>query len=222
MMEAIERLSRRIWMMIGRGKIMTGDDSGPVQLLQIKLGEDEIRDKTKRLAEFGFASMPPDGSDGIAIFPAGDRSAGVIIATGHQASRLTGLQPGESALYDAFGKYIKLTSAGIVVEANGQSVTVNNASTVDVTATTSVTITSPSTKITGTLEVDGAVTMNSTASVAGMATVGGLAATGVAGPSTVNGNLTMTGGDVTADGISLKTHVHGGVTTGSGDTTGPL
>jgi phage baseplate assembly protein gpV len=38
----------------------------------------------------------------------------------------------------------------------------------------------------------------------------------------VNGNLTMTGGDVTADGISLKTHVHGGVTTGSGDTTGPL
>ena len=49
----------------------------------------------------------------------------------------------------------------------------------------------------------------------------GLAATGVAGASTVAGNISITGGDVTADGISLKTHVHGGVQTGSGNTAGP-
>jgi hypothetical protein len=29
-------------------------------------------------------------------------------------------------------------------------------------------------------------------------------------------------GDVTASGISLSSHVHGGVTTGSGDTSPPL
>lgn len=37
----------------------------------------------------------------------------------------------------------------------------------------------------------------------------------------LNGNLIVTGGDVTADGISLKTHVHGGVESGGDDTDPP-
>ena len=40
--------------------------------------------------------------------------------------------------------------------------------------------------------------------------------------STVNGGFSVTGGDIVADGISLKTHVHGGVQTGSGDTGAPV
>lgn len=40
---------------------------------------------------------------------------------------------------------------------------------------------------------------------------------------TVTGcNVTVTGGDVLADGISLKTHVHTGVTTGGSNTGGPI
>jgi len=38
---------------------------------------------------------------------------------------------------------------------------------------------------------------------------------------TILGDLVVTGGDVTADGVSLKTHVHSGVTTGGGDTGPP-
>ena len=37
-----------------------------------------------------------------------------------------------------------------------------------------------------------------------------------------NATITVVGGDVIADGISLKTHVHGGVTTGPGNTTTPV
>jgi phage baseplate assembly protein V len=233
MLEAIERLYRRIMLMIGIGKVTTGNDGGAVQMLQIQLGADEVRDNTPRVAEFGFTSMPPPGSDAVLAFLRGDRSSGIVIATGNQTYRLKNLATGEVALYDAFGKYVKLSQTGIVVEAAGQSVTVNNASTVVVNATTSVTLNTPQTHMTGaltvdgavvmksTVEADGAVTMKSTASVAAMATVGGLAATGVAGASTVAGNISITGGDVTADGISLKTHVHGGVQTGSGNTAGP-
>jgi hypothetical protein len=36
------------------------------------------------------------------------------------------------------------------------------------------------------------------------------------------GNVVVSDGDVIADGISLKTHVHGGVATGSGDTGPPV
>lgn len=233
MLEAIERLYRRIMLLIGIGKVTTGNDGGNVQLLQVQLGADEIRDNTPRMAEFGFTSMPPPGSDTVLAFLRGDRSSGIVIATGNQTFRLKNLAPGESALYDAFGKYVKLTQAGIVVEAAGQAVTVNNASTVTVNATTSVTLNTPTTHLTGaltvdgavvmksTVEADGAVTMKSTASVAAMATVGGLASTGLAGPSTVAGNINITGGDVVADAISLKTHVHGGVTVGVGNTAGP-
>lgn len=61
----------------------------------------------------------------------------------------------------------------------------------------------PSTHITGTLQIDGKVTGS-----------GGLAVSG-------GGGATVTG-DVVADGISLKGHVHSGVQGGSSNTGGPL
>jgi phage baseplate assembly protein V len=42
------------------------------------------------------------------------------------------------------------------------------------------------------------------------------------GPVSVAGNITVTGGDVIADGIGLKTHKHPGVQTGSGSTSPPV
>jgi len=40
--------------------------------------------------------------------------------------------------------------------------------------------------------------------------------------STVTGNFEVTGGDIVADGVSLKSHVHGGVQSGSDDTGVPV
>ncbi|MDA8092355.1 MAG: phage baseplate assembly protein V [Betaproteobacteria bacterium] len=167
MIGIIQRIARRLQMLVGVGRVTLVDDSGPVQMMQLALGSLEVRDRTPRLAEFGFASNPPAGSDATLLFVGGDRSNGVVIATGSQALRLRDLQPGEAAIYDGQGKYVYLTETGIVVEAKGQPVTVNDASAVTVNASTSVTLNSPSTKITGTLEVDGAVTMKQTCSVTG-------------------------------------------------------
>lgn len=72
---------------------------------------------------------------------------------------------------------------------------------------TLVTIDSPQTICTGTLTVEGLLTYQD-----GMTGAGG---------GDITGTVTVTSGDVVADSKSLKTHTHGGVTTGGGNTGAP-
>lgn len=141
---------RRIQLMHGKGRITRVDDSGPVQMLQVQLNAFETRDRTPRLAEFGFTSNPPLQSDVEMDFIAGDRSNGVAIATGHQSSRPTGLNEGESMLYDLWGKSVWLTKdGGIVVEAKNSPVTINNATTVTINAAEKIRCVTPRLECTG-------------------------------------------------------------------------
>jgi len=123
-----ERLFRRIQMLIGRGRVTQVDDSGPVQLLQVQASGFELADKRARVQEFGLTSNPPVGSDAALMALTGDRTAVMVVATNHQGSRPRNLAPGETKLYSEDGKYVYLTAAGgIVVDAKGQDVVVNNA-----------------------------------------------------------------------------------------------
>lgn len=119
---AVPRIWRRVQTLISRGRIYApANDSGNVQMLQITLNDLEIRDNTPRLAEYGFTSvpLPPDwppgqpkpgyGCDALVLFVSGDRSNGVIIATGDQRYRLKNLAPGEVALYDDQGQIVHLS-----------------------------------------------------------------------------------------------------------------
>lgn len=200
---AINRLYRRLLLVVGRGQVTTSDDSGNVQTLQVQLGPMETRDNTPRLAEFGLASNPPHGSDAIVIFVGGDRSNGVVIATGNKTLRMKSLAPGESAIYDSLGKYVYLSASGIIVEAKGQPVTVNDASDVTVNASGTVTIAAPNTKITGTLEVDGNVTMKGTCAATGAIT----SSTSVADPTgTMQAMRTIYDGHThTVNGVTSST-----------------
>ena len=132
-------------MMVGRGRTTASpNDTGSVQMLQLTLGPLETRDGTPRLAEFGFTSAPPVGSDAVLVFFGGNRKTGVVIATGNQATRPKGLLPGEVMIYDAFGKSIYLSQEnGIVINANGAPLAVNNASTAMLNSSGDVTINSP-------------------------------------------------------------------------------
>lgn len=114
-LDSLQRLWRRVLYTVGRGVIRLVADAGNVQIVQVRLGQLETRDNTPRLAEYGFTSNPPPGSDAVLLFIAGDRSNGVVVATGHQASRLKGLVPGEAALYDDLGQFVRLTRTGIVI-----------------------------------------------------------------------------------------------------------
>jgi phage baseplate assembly protein V len=121
-----------------------------VQLLQAQINELETIDNLRRIAEFGFTSVPPQGSDVAIIFVGGDRGAGLVIGTNHQASRPTGLNPGETMIFTQDGKQIYLTAGGgIIVKANGQAVEVDNATTVTINAATKIRAVTPRLECTG-------------------------------------------------------------------------
>lgn len=154
----LQRMMRRIQLATGWGRVTFSDDGKTAQLLQVKLNDSETRDGTPRIAEFGFTSRPPRGSDVLVVFLGGDRSKGVVVATAHQASRPTNLLEGEAMVYDLWGKSIYLTqSGGIIVDAKGTPVTVNNATTVTINAAEAVQMNTPVLRVSGDIEAGGNV-----------------------------------------------------------------
>ncbi|MFM0736549.1 phage baseplate assembly protein V [Paraburkholderia xenovorans] len=146
----ITQLFIRLRGLFGRGRVTFVDDSGPVQVVQIKTNLLAVSDDRYRVAEFGFTSNPPIGSDVLTLHVAGDISAGAVFATNHQPSRPTGLQTGETMLYSQDGKQIYMTAdGGIVVNANSQPVMVNGATTVTINAATEVLMNTPILKVSG-------------------------------------------------------------------------
>jgi phage baseplate assembly protein V len=132
---------------LGRGRLTRVDDSGPVQLVQMQLSQNETRDSTPRLCEYGFSSNPPAGSDAVAVFLAGNRINGVVIACGHQQYRMRGLASGEVAISDNRGQSVYLSAAGIVVNGGGLPIKLTN--------TPEITADSPLMHCTGNIECDG-------------------------------------------------------------------
>jgi phage baseplate assembly protein V len=147
----IDRLARRVLLIAGRGRVSAPvNDGGAVQLLQAQVNGLETIDNLKRVPEFGFTSVPPQGSDVAFIFVGGDRSNGLVIGTNHQASRPKGLQSGETMIFTADGKQIYLTAAGgIKIAANGQPVEIDNATVVTINAAEKIRAVTPRFECTG-------------------------------------------------------------------------
>lgn len=155
-MEALDRLFKRVRTLVGIGRTTTPpNDGGAIQTVQIKLDDLRTRDQTKIMYHFGFTACLPVGSDVVLLTVAGDLSNGVTVATAHQPTRPTGLQPGEVKLYDAFGKYVYLKDGEIIVEAAESPVFVNDATTVTINASSDVTF-----NVGGNVFVNGAKAVN--------------------------------------------------------------
>jgi phage baseplate assembly protein V len=153
-LQQVSQCSREIWrrvrLIVGRGRLTLSDDSKTAQLLQVQLNSLEVRDQTPRLAEFGFTSRPPVGSDVVMLFLGGNRSNGVAIATGHQPSRPKNLTEGEVMLYDLWGKHVYLKADGsIEVDVKDGPVVVNNATQVTINASSKIRCVTPRLECTG-------------------------------------------------------------------------
>ncbi|WP_400258123.1 phage baseplate assembly protein domain-containing protein [Serratia nevei] len=144
----LRQLGRRVAMMIGLGKITGYGDAGGIQKLQYQTPL-EVRGDTPRMAEFGFSSGLPVGTDVVLAYLGGDRSSAVIVASNNQQYRQSGLKSGETLIYNQWGMFVKLTENGIEIEAKGKPVTVTNATTVTVTATEKIRLETPRLEVTG-------------------------------------------------------------------------
>ncbi len=214
-------LVRRLKLLVTRAVVKLVDPAQFMQELQVEALAGEVLDGVEHFEPYGFTSHPLPGAEVLVLSIGGRRAHSVAGVVADRRHRKTGLAPGEVALHNHLGDYVVIKQDRTIEVFAGTKVKVT-APEVEVVATTKVTFTSPlaefseNVTIGGTLDVTGAVTMQATASVAGMATVGGLASTGTAGPSAVQGNLNVSGGDVTADGISLKNHLTTQVQPGAG------
>ncbi|HAX5205298.1 TPA: phage baseplate assembly protein [Escherichia coli] len=147
-MISTRELFYRVISLFSTGRVTAGDDSGVVQTVQVQ-SPHEIRSDTPVLQQFGFSSSLPVGTDVVVLSQGGNRSSAVVVASGHQSYRINGLSSGEVVVYNQWGQYVRLTEKGIVVEAGGQPVTVNSATTLAVTATDGVMLKTPHLKVSG-------------------------------------------------------------------------
>lgn len=148
-------IPRALQNLLGIGRATTIDDSNEVQTMQVTEGAagsgfaDRVIDKVKRVTEFGFSSAPPIDAEVVMFRRGGDRSCSMVIGTSHRPSRPRGLQPGDTVLYDVRGAVVKLTAGGLLIDAAGLPVVIQNAS--------EVTIDAPTVHLTGNLVVDGTI-----------------------------------------------------------------
>ena len=129
---ALERrlaaLERRQAQPLGFGRSTAAPiDTGPVQTIQGQMDALSRRDAMPVLYHYGMTASMPIGGDKVIAYLGSDRSQGVVIATGHQSYRLANLENGEVALYDMWGRWIKLSATGIVINGNGVPVLIENA-----------------------------------------------------------------------------------------------
>ena len=145
-----ERHYLRTMLMVRRGKITLVNDAGVIQKLQLPPSGLETRDNLDRMCEYGLASNPPEGTDALILNIGGDPSNGAVVGTNHQATRPTGLQPGETQIYNGpAGTSVYLANGEIVINANGQPVAVNGATTVTINASGDVIMNTPLLKVSG-------------------------------------------------------------------------
>lgn len=220
LLKFLNPLRKRIALMISRAVVSLVKDSFAMQGLQVQALAGEVLDDIERFQNYGFTSVPLAGAEAIILSLGGHRDHAVAIAVDDRRYRKKNLAPGEVALYTDEGDYILFKRGRHIEIVSGAKVKIT-APEIEATASTKASVTSPlvdviaSTKVTFTTPL---VECTQALNVAGIATVGALASTGLAGASSVTGNLNITSGNVTADGIGLKTHVHsdpqGGTTGG--------
>jgi phage baseplate assembly protein V len=139
-------LNDKVMNMIARGVLEGVDDGSGVQVLGVSLLAGERKKNVERFQNYGFSSHPQGEAEAIVIFPGGDRSAGVIVALDERGTRLTGLNPGEVAIYTNEGDSIVL-GTGREITITTRSLVVNAEETVTINAGQRITLVAPAVDI---------------------------------------------------------------------------
>jgi phage baseplate assembly protein V len=126
-------MKRRISLMVGRCVLSAAaDDKTLFQTLQVDALAGETLSELERFQNYGFTSVPFEGSEACVVFPQGNRDHGLVIAVDDRRYRLVGLKEGEVAMYTDEGDKIHIKRGGNLeitvsdtVEINCKNSTVN-------------------------------------------------------------------------------------------------
>jgi len=105
---------RMIRMTVSRGVIKKINDDPKMQTMQVKMLKDEVYSDLERFNEYGFTSVPLDGSEAIVVSIGGNRDHSVIIKADDRRYRMKGLKGGEVAIYTDEGDKIHLKRNKII------------------------------------------------------------------------------------------------------------
>lgn len=122
----------RLLNMLRLGRVSAVDDTRAVQRVQVTEagpgpdGSPAVVDDVAVLGLYGLASVAPLKSDVLVVRLFGGRSLSVAVGFNHQPTRLRGLSPGDTALYDVRGAYVRFTEAGLEIDGAGLPMTIRN------------------------------------------------------------------------------------------------
>lgn len=197
---ALGDMDRRMGNMLRFGTVSAVDAANA--LARVDLGDlvtDWVPWLTRRAGE-DRTWCPLEVGEQVVLMSPGDPSQGVVIGSLFQTAHpANGNSQDDTRVTFKDGTVVEYNRAThqLLVDASASSGTVVvKCATATVNATDSVTLDTPEAHCTGKLTVDGLLTWK-----------GGMSGSGGSGAA-IAGNVSVTGGNVTADGIGLKTHTH--------------
>jgi phage baseplate assembly protein V len=221
---AISELDRRLANIVRQGTITELDDANA--RVKVDIGDlvtDWLPFHAARAGEDRTWHAPEPGEQVTILSPSGELSQGTVIpgiyqtkydAPGNVRTKSrTEFKDGAFIEYDRDGhKHVIDVPAGgsITLHIGGTTLKLEDGQTT--LTTPKLLVDSPDSTFTGAVTVQGLLTY-----VAGMQGSGGSSAT-----AAIQGNVVVTGGDVKADNISLKTHKTSGVQPGPGTSNVPV
>jgi len=119
MMAIVEKLVSRVQMMLAKAVIKAVNDTDDIQLVKISILAGETQDGIERLQNYGFSSVPPNGSEAFVAYLNGNRDHGVVLVIDNGEHRPRNLKDGEAVAYTKFGQTFLLNKDGEYVFENG-------------------------------------------------------------------------------------------------------
>ena len=105
-------LKNRLYTTITRGIIVTANDTDGMQVVKVNLLAVEERDDRKKIQNYCFPNNPHANTVCVALAMGGNRDHLIIVVADDRASRITGLEIGESVQYNSNGDKMHLKNDG--------------------------------------------------------------------------------------------------------------